>query len=606
MKDVSLLSMPFGSHRIPKLGLSLLKSYLKRDAIKCDIHLFDLAFAYRIGLDNYEIIAENFDPALLVGEWLFAKELFGTNLKADREYINLVLSDISKKKDAVALPVVLKLLEIRDKIPGLLRDCFNSVNWSKYLIVGFSASNQQNCACLALAKLLKKSYPHIKIVFGGAGCSGAMAEAMIRSFSFIDYICQGEGDISFPLLVNSLLQKNQTEPNQIPDILCRSQIKSGFNKEKAPYINDLDAIPYPDFSEYFSYLKEKGMFDTHIPLETSRGCWWGEVNRCTFCSHCVNPDMVFRSKSPQRVIKEVNYLSRKYINTFRIADDVLDYKYYNTLLPELIKKRLSTTFLWEVKANITKKRMAILSNAGVERIQPGIESLGDNTLKLMNKGTTRLINISTLKWAKEFDVHAYWNFIYGFPGEDPSEYDEIIKLIPLLYHLEPPFGFSHIRFERFSNYVNNPAYFGIKSLKPSKIYNLIFRELDKDNINDIAFYFDAEYEDRSGKYEAKLLEAVAEWRIRRDAALDVFSYDDSIKIVDTRDLKNNRELSFKGIKSRIYLSCDSAKSISLLINEPEITRGIGEKEIKTILDDFVKEGLMIESRGRYLSLAVMR
>ena len=598
--------MPFGSHRIPKLGLALLKSYLKRDAVKCDVHLFDLVFAFQIGLDNYEIIAENFDPALLIGEWFFAKELFGADLKADREYVNLLLSDISKKKDAVALPVILKLLEIRDKIPGFLRDCLNSVNWSKYLIVGFNASNQQNCSCLALAKLIKDSYPHIKIVFGGAGCSGAMAEAMIRSFPFIDYICQGEGDISFPLLVNSLLQKKQVEPGQIPGILCRCENKSNLYCEKVSSVSDLDTLPYPDFSEYFSYLKENGMFDMHIPLETSRGCWWGEVNRCTFCSHCINPDMVFKSKSPQRVMKEVNYLSRKYINTFRIADDILDYKYYNTLLPKLAKEKSNITFLWEVKANITKERMVILSNANVKRIQPGIESLGDNTLKLMNKGTNRLINISTLKWAKEFDVHAYWNFIYGFPGEDPSEYDEIIKLIPLLYHLEPPFGFSHIRFERFSNYVNNPAYFGIKSLKPSKIYNLIFRELDKDNINDIAFYFDAEYEDRSGKYEAKLLEAVAEWRIRRDAALDVFSYDDSIKIVDTRDLKNNRELSFKGIKSRIYLSCDSAKSISLLINEPEITRGIGEKEIKTILDDFVKEGLMIESRGRYLSLAVMR
>ena len=591
MKDVALLSMPFGSHRIPKLGLALLKSYLKRDAIKCDIHLFDLVFAYQIGLNNYEIIAEDFNPALLVGEWLLAKELLGADLKTDQEYINLLLADISKKKETVALPAILKLLEIRDKMPGFLKNCLNSVNWAKYQIVGFSASNQQNCACLALAKLLKKAHPHIKIVFGGAGCSSTMAEAMIRSFPFIDYICQGEGDISFPLLVKSLLQKKQVEPSLIPGILCRSENKSNICCEKVSSVSDLDTLPYPDFSDYFSYLKKNGMFDTHIPLETSRGCWWGEVNRCTFCSHCVNPDMVFRSKSPQRVMREVNHLSREYINTFRIADDILDYKYYNTLLPELTKERSNATFLWEVKANISKRRMALLSKAGVKTIQPGIESLGDNTLKLMNKGTTRLINISTLKWAKEFNVRAYWNFIYGFPGEDPSEYEETIKLTPLLYHLEPPFGYSHVRFERFSSYVNSPAYFGIKSLRPSRVYNLIYPELNEDDINDIAFYFDAEYKDYSERYEAKLLAAIEEWKLRTDAALDVFSYNDSIKIVDARDPKNNR---------------DKANNIPSLLRAAEITRNVKGKEIKLILDNFIREGLMIESKGRYLSLAVMR
>ena len=174
MKGVALISMPFGAHRIPKLSLALLKGYLKRDTVRCDIHQFDLELAFRIGLDNYEIIAENFNPAVLIGDWFFAKELFGSSPEADREYVNLLLSEISKKKDIVALPGILKLLEVRDEMSNFLRDCLDSIDWSKYSIAGFGSSSQQNCACLALAKLLKKSYPHIKIVFGGANCSGIM------------------------------------------------------------------------------------------------------------------------------------------------------------------------------------------------------------------------------------------------------------------------------------------------------------------------------------------------------------------------------------------------------------------------------------------------
>ena len=143
-------------------------------------------------------------------------------------------------------------------------------------------------------------------------------------------------------------------------------------------------------------------------------------------------------------------------------------------------------------------------------------------------------------------------------------------------------------------------------MRPSRVYNLIYPELNEDDINDIAFYFDAEYKDYSERYEAKLLAAIEEWKLRTDAALDVFSYNDSIKIVDARDPKNNRELSFKGLESCIYLLCDKANNIPSLLRAAEITRNVKGKEIKLILDNFIREGLMIESKGRYLSLAVMR
>lgn len=452
---------------------------------------------------------------------------FGAHPEADREYIDLLLSDISKQKEIVALPGILKIIEIRNKIPGFLTDCLNSIDWLKYSIAGFSTSSQQNCSCLALAKLLKELYPHIKIVFGGANCSGPMAKALIRSFSFIDYVCQGEGDIVFPLLVKGLLKKKDIDVNSIPGIFSRPQIKSGFNNEKTLSVKNMDDLAVPDFTEYFSFLKnnpQNNTFEVQLPLETSRGCWWGERKRCVFCGHCFEQDMAFKSKSPRRAIKEIDRLSREYINTFRFADDIMDYKYYSTLLPDLSKKRRhNNSFFWEVKANISKKNMERLSRAGVNRIQPGIESLSDDTLKLINKGTTQFINISALKWAKEFCIHTSWNLLYGFPKEDYAEYENMIRLIPLLYHLEPPFGCSHIRFERFSSYANSPNLFGINKLRPAKVYNLIYRSLDTDNINDMAFYFDAEYQDMSKRYETELIKAVENWREKRDASLDLFS-----------------------------------------------------------------------------------
>ena len=609
MKKVALLSMPFGAHRIPKLSIALLKGYLKQSEIPCDVHLFDLQFAFQIGLDNYEIIAENFNPALLIGDWLFSQELFGVNKTADKKYIDLLLSDIIKKKDEVFLPGILKIFEVRDKIPGFLRECLDSVDWSKYSIAGFSASNQQSCACLALAKHLKQTHPHLKIVFGGASCSGTMAEALMRSFPFIDYACQGEGDISFPILVKGLLEKENIDTDSIPGMLSRAHIKSGFNQEKSLSVQDMDSLAYPDFSEYFSFLKDnadQNTFEVQIPLETSRGCWWGQRKRCVFCGHCFENNMAFKSKSPSRVMEEVEYLSDKYNSTFRMSDDIMDYNYYRTLLPAIAKKKQKISFFWEVKANISKEHMAILSKAGVKRIQPGIESFGNNILKAINKGTTQLINVSTLKWAKEFGVHVSWNLLYGFPCEDYAEYEEMIQLMPLLRHLEPPVGFSHVRLERFSSYVNDPDFFKIKNLHSSKVYNLVYPGVSQKNIQDMAFYFDAEYEDNSQKYEAKLIKAVEEWKETENAALDMFASDDSINIIDTRDPCDKREFFCRGLEAKIYLACDKAKSISLLLNDPQINEDSKTKETKSILDNFIKQGLMIEKTGEYLSLAVSR
>jgi ribosomal peptide maturation radical SAM protein 1 len=613
MKGVALCSMPFGSHRIPRLSLALFKGHLQKNSIACDLHLFDLMLASRIGFDNYETVAEKIDFSLLVSEWLFTRELFGNNPGADRKYVKLLLSEISRKNETASISGILKLLAIREKIPVFLKDCLDSIDWSKYLIAAFSTSSHQNCASLTLAKMIKEFYPDVQIVFGGCqqvGSSGdVMGKALMRIFPFIDFICQGESDISFPLLVNELFKGKPVKSGSLDGVLCRCKGGKDPKTQKALCVEDMDTLAYPDFSDYFSYLENNKVpanFKPQIPLETSRGCWWGQARRCAFCGHYATPGMAFKSKTSQRVMKEIDYLSERYVGRFHVSDDIMDNSYYKTLLPELAERKIDVTFFWEITPNITKEKMIILAKAGVIRILAGIESFSNSILKLINKGTTLLANISTLKWGKELGVDIYWNILYGFPGEDPSEYEKMVKLIPLLYHLNPPVGYSHVRFERFGSYVENPSSFGIKRLKPAKSYDLVYYGLSRDDINDIAFYFDAEYEDHSAKYEANLLEAIERWKLSTDAALDLFIENSAIKIIDTRDSSNKREFSFEGLKSRIYLLCDEAKSIQSLLNSSETGKDRRGEDIKSILDDFISEGLMIESQSRYLALAVTR
>ena len=41
-------------------------------------------------------------------------------------------------------------------------------------------------------------------MFGGGNCEGEMGRELHRSFPWIDYVCSGEGEYSFPQLVQAI------------------------------------------------------------------------------------------------------------------------------------------------------------------------------------------------------------------------------------------------------------------------------------------------------------------------------------------------------------------------------------------------------------------
>src|SRR5262249_21369393 len=153
---------------------------------------------------------------------------------------------------------------------------------------------------------------------------------------------------------------------------------------------EMDRVPAPNYDDYFAELStcsfgpavRAGMF---LSFETSRGCWWGEVSHCTFCG-LNGSSMAFRSKSPDRALQDVMHLVRKYrVLDLHAVDNIIDYSYYDTVLPKLASMGSDIHVFYEVKSNLKKKQVQLLRKAGVRRIQPGIESLSTPVLRLMRK-----------------------------------------------------------------------------------------------------------------------------------------------------------------------------------------------------------------------------
>lgn len=593
---VAFIYAPFGSISYPALGISQFKNALFHQNIDCDILYFNIEFAKELGTELYETFVK-IPHHLLFCEWLFSSALYGENSQADRAFVQEVLWD--EYPDFFSPSITYDIMRIREQIPDFFDTYSDRVDWSRYDIIGFSSVFQQQCASLALAKRIKSRFPNIKILFGGSNCHGTMGENLPHLFPFIDFVCTGEGDIAVPALVREVADGNPVPA--IPGIVSRNGNSDRLVFHPPSRVNNLDDLPYPDFSDYFSQIKEIDKpegFESQVLMEASRGCWWGEKSKCTFCGFNGNENK-FRCKSSSRVLEEVQYLSRTYGNKISFVDNVLGKQFFETVIPELASFHHDSIFL-ELKADLTQEQIAMLAQAGITRIHAGIETLSNPILLLIRKGTNLAQNLQTMKWGKKFGITVNWNLIYGFPGEDPDEYHRIIELVPKIIHLQSPHGPNHLRFDRFSDYHSYPEKYGITHLKPKNAYKYVYHSLSDNDIETICYIFDADYDDKSELYGEPLRKVIREWQSYPDAELKVFKREQSIHLIDTRTRGENREYTYSGLAADVYLECDTARSMASLIKHFQVNMD----EITKIMEMFVNQGIMVQSGNTYLSLAI--
>ena len=111
----------------------------------------------------------------------------------------------------------------------------------------------------------------------------------------------------------------------------------------------------------------------------------------------------------------------QYTRRLSATDNIIPMKYFQDFLPTLAQLGLKLDIFYETKANLKDEQLRLYAMAGLNHIQPGIESFSTPVLKLnAPKGTSALQNIRLLRQCKEHGIRAYWNYIFGFPGEKES------------------------------------------------------------------------------------------------------------------------------------------------------------------------------------------
>lgn len=612
MSRVLLINMPFGNIRWPHLGLGLLKAALVRRSIPCDVAYFNFELAELLGMEHYHWVADNF-AFVLGGERLFAKHYFHDRLPTDFDYYQEVLLAADPgmtDADHAAF------LETDRAIEPFLDSCMRALDWPRYDVVGFTTSFQQTMPSLCLARRIKHIRPEIKIVFGGAACEGCMGPELLRQFPEIDCVFSGEADVTFPATIEKWIhERHEGEKREE----AAERICIGW---ESGAVENLDELPYPDFDDYFARLGRsplRGQFDPQFCFETSRGCWWGKKSRCVFCG--LNGDRLgFRGKSPERAIGELRHLVDRYgVHLAAAADNILDPRYFESLLPMLKAAGLDLSFVYEMKTNLTRQQVEVLCDVGLGAAQLGIESFSTPVLQLIGKGATAVKNLQTLRWLCEMGVKVQWNLLYGFPGEDPAEYAKMAELLPALYHLDPPQIVGRVRVDRFAPYFEHPERYGIVNVRPSSGFRYVY-PFPPEVLERLAYYFDYDYADGRDplEYAQPVIDAVATWQ-QLAGTVTLRSWDRGDGVLILTDTRNNgvdfaepTPVPFPfsrltGVQRTVYLFCETGRTLEQIVEHVAASQSGNPPDklaIVRMLDTWTAARLMAYVDGRYLSLAL--
>lgn len=619
---VALVVMPFAAAHRPSLGVGLLQAGLRRHHIDCDAKYLNVMLSRLLPTHAWQFLSGGSNMTALAGEWAFSQVFYGQGFSSWETYQRDVLDDPVWGMGDAERHAILELLEVA---PLFLQLGFESARWDDYDLVGFTSTFEQTMPSLCLARMIREAHPNVLIALGGANFESDMAAPYLEYFDFIDFVSTREADVSFPQLCASLRAVKEGAAAQlvVPDGI-RYRHGSGMATIAGPTCGPvvMDDLPVPDYDDFFLEARGSASCPPHsdswpewLPIEASRGCWWGQKAHCTFCG--LNGEaMTFRRKSWRRVVDEIAQLVSAYGCThLQFTDNILGMDYFQDLLPFWANSGDPTLKYFEVKSNLRRSQLEVLSRAGVTLIQPGIESLSDETLRLMRKGVSAAQNLAFMRWCAELGITALWNIIFAFPGEPIDDYPAMLALLRRITHLPPPSVISPIRMDRFSPNHSLWKEFGFTKIAPLPAYRHVF-PFDARALEQLAYYFSYEHDQFDASMEAAtdLQDFGREWRAQYEAGrtseLAVQVSGRGFALIDTRFNVDPSRRDLTAEELQLLLACDAPiRRESGLHRASAVLAGRGREHSPELLDaclsQLIERGEIVEVSGLLVNVVVL-
>jgi ribosomal peptide maturation radical SAM protein 1 len=275
-------------------------------------------------------------------------------------------------------------------------------------------------------------------------------------------------------------------------------------------------------------------------------------------------------------------------------------------LPSLVEQQRNYDLFFEIKSNLSRDDIRLMREAGVRRVQPGVESLSSDVLRLMRKGVTGAQNVNLLRWARYYDIEVEWNLLIGFPNEQPTSYSEQARLMRAIPHLEPPAGVSRVELQRFSPFHFDREAFPVTHLKPAGGLAYVYPPaFDRERM---AFAFEHNFEgELPPETFGETREIVTDWRASWSGEVRpslTFRWSPGrLHIDDARKPSAPLLYIFEDAVAEIYRAISDRPASPSMVART-LAKTVAVEEIGEVLDLFVGQGLALHDEGRYLALAI--
>jgi anaerobic magnesium-protoporphyrin IX monomethyl ester cyclase len=289
-----------------------------------------------------------------------------------------------------------------------------------YDVVGITSDTRRFPGALEIAKRAKQQ--GCTVVMGGP--HPAFVDDDVLMGGYADFIVKGEGEISFPDLLETI--KRGDDPCQVKGI---SYLVHGNVTRTAPrdLVEDLDSLPFParhlvDIDAYKRFGVKYGGKRPLAILSTSRGC----PNACEFCA---TPQMYggrWRARTPESVVSEIEHVYHDYgYRAIAFCDDnfTVSPRRVREICRLLIEKNLDIWW-WSFSTTTALLRnedmVSLMAKAGAKTVYIGVESPDPETLKELNKDAAVNAPSEAVALLKRNKLDIFASYILGGMNEDTA------------------------------------------------------------------------------------------------------------------------------------------------------------------------------------------
>ncbi|UCC58309.1 MAG: radical SAM protein [Candidatus Bathyarchaeum sp.] len=308
-----------------------------------------------------------------------------------------------------------------------------TLNWVKKEdpdILGLSVLNTAAKEASNVAEEVKRENPNITIVFGNYHPT-FNAERILNTYPSVDVIVRGEGEFTSLELARCLEKGGDLE--EVRGITFRKNGKVVSTPDR-PLIKDVDSLPFPDRNllegQYTSsILGVKVATKKFTTLVSSRGCPFS----CTFCACRKFARGVWRARSADNIIEELEFLQSVGYEQFLFVDDnfTLDNKRVIELCRKIRKSHMDIEWFCDSRVDhVSYDMFREMVKAGCRCLYFGIESANQRILDYYKKGITPEQAENAVRKARKAGVDVIvGSFIVGAPDETRREIKNTLKFI---------------------------------------------------------------------------------------------------------------------------------------------------------------------------------